>query len=564
MCIRRHLDKESTCPACRVATSTAQMRRNVVLDEIANSFKDCRSQLLNTLVECIEMKGMRALSQSQSQSQCAESMEVDDAAPNYKRRRTSARVTRSSPKTRGTGSQDPNDMSMDLSLQDDNDKDSDFVDLPQVSAFTHKGKGAARTSGSYPTPPQRPALRSRTLRSSEAMVVPESPPPQHQQPQSSSAPQGIVSSTSTDLPIRTSTISQSNSIDTSISSPTQIALPEPTKPPTLVECPVCQYAVPEAYANIHLDKFCLQGKMDPNYTIPFRLIITQTPAVMALYERQGTSKRDVISAVPLSTNMTDTPSATTATTVGPAASVTRSTSIHTHTNVNGSSNFQVFEPRAGSPTHNRTIQVLPSKSASKPVMTYPEPKRIPKLTYSVLNDKQLRKKLQELGIPSHGDKELMRKRHAEYVTIYNANCDATRPQSPAQLMKALEVWERAYEQDLIAREEQKKVLDHQRLQQQEFAQQAANSATLPSSLPNSQNATSTASSSSTGFVPNQANSNELAVSIASASAFAHAAKYADEYADLIADVKKRMQADKDKALADKKDQDPHKRQNENS
>lgn len=42
-CIRRHLDKESTCPACRVSTSTSQMRRNVTLDEIANSFKDCRS-----------------------------------------------------------------------------------------------------------------------------------------------------------------------------------------------------------------------------------------------------------------------------------------------------------------------------------------------------------------------------------------------------------------------------------------------------------------------------------------------------------------------------------------
>lgn len=41
-CIRRHLDKESSCPACRVATSTSQMRRNVALDEIANNFGDCR------------------------------------------------------------------------------------------------------------------------------------------------------------------------------------------------------------------------------------------------------------------------------------------------------------------------------------------------------------------------------------------------------------------------------------------------------------------------------------------------------------------------------------------
>lgn len=41
-CIRRHLDKESSCPACRVATSTSQMRRNIALDQIANNFGDCR------------------------------------------------------------------------------------------------------------------------------------------------------------------------------------------------------------------------------------------------------------------------------------------------------------------------------------------------------------------------------------------------------------------------------------------------------------------------------------------------------------------------------------------
>ncbi|KAF9216459.1 E3 ubiquitin-protein ligase rad18 [Podila verticillata] len=43
-CIRRHLDKESTCPACRVSTSTSQLRRNVSLEEIANNFGDVRNE----------------------------------------------------------------------------------------------------------------------------------------------------------------------------------------------------------------------------------------------------------------------------------------------------------------------------------------------------------------------------------------------------------------------------------------------------------------------------------------------------------------------------------------
>ncbi|KAG0261700.1 E3 ubiquitin-protein ligase rad18 [Actinomortierella ambigua] len=37
-CLRRHLDKESACPACRESANTAQIRRNVALEEVANCF----------------------------------------------------------------------------------------------------------------------------------------------------------------------------------------------------------------------------------------------------------------------------------------------------------------------------------------------------------------------------------------------------------------------------------------------------------------------------------------------------------------------------------------------
>ncbi|KAF9938233.1 E3 ubiquitin-protein ligase rad18 [Mortierella alpina] len=205
----------------------------------------------------------------------------------------------------------------------------------------------------------------------------------------------------------------------------------------------------------------------------------------------------------------------------------------------------------------------------------PEPKRIPKLTYSVLNEKQLRKKLQELGLPSHGDKQQMMKRHAEYVTIFNANCDATRPRPVSELMKAMDAWERAYELDLTAKEEAKQA--QRRVQDQELwrrkqemaqkAKEAAISATLPSSaMPSTENSlipsttppTSQPSSQSgpSSFVPVQANNNDVAVAVASATAFAHAAKYADEYAELIAEVRRRLEEDKAKAAAEESKKSP--------
>lgn len=55
----------------------------------------------------------------------------------------------------------------------------------------------------------------------------------------------------------------------------------------------------------------------------------------------------------------------------------------------------------------------------------------------------LRKKLQEIGIPNWGSKDLMKRRHIEWLNIYNSNCDADesvrRPKR--QLVKELEEWE---------------------------------------------------------------------------------------------------------------------------
>ncbi|KEF53557.1 uncharacterized protein A1O9_10532 [Exophiala aquamarina CBS 119918] len=69
--------------------------------------------------------------------------------------------------------------------------------------------------------------------------------------------------------------------------------------------------------------------------------------------------------------------------------------------------------------------------------------RLPFINYSLLNDNALRKKLRDLGIPNSGSKELMRRRHTEWVNLWNANCDSTNPVSKRRLLQDLRVWEDA-------------------------------------------------------------------------------------------------------------------------
>ena len=68
--------------------------------------------------------------------------------------------------------------------------------------------------------------------------------------------------------------------------------------------------------------------------------------------------------------------------------------------------------------------------------------RLPALNYSMIKEPALRKKLTELGISSIGPRALLERRHKEWCTIWNANCDAVKPKSRGQLLRDLEVWER--------------------------------------------------------------------------------------------------------------------------
>ncbi|KAK5998123.1 Postreplication repair E3 ubiquitin-protein ligase rad18 [Cladobotryum mycophilum] len=68
--------------------------------------------------------------------------------------------------------------------------------------------------------------------------------------------------------------------------------------------------------------------------------------------------------------------------------------------------------------------------------------RLPHLNYSMLKDGAFRKRLGEMGISNHGPRSILEKRHKEWLTIWNANCDAAVPKTRAQLFHDLDVWER--------------------------------------------------------------------------------------------------------------------------
>jgi E3 ubiquitin-protein ligase RAD18 len=75
--------------------------------------------------------------------------------------------------------------------------------------------------------------------------------------------------------------------------------------------------------------------------------------------------------------------------------------------------------------------------------TTPLPDRLAGLNYSLLNDKALRKKLTELGIPATGSKALLSRRHTEWVDLWNANVDADAPRTKRELLDELRKWDRS-------------------------------------------------------------------------------------------------------------------------
>ncbi|KAK1598143.1 DNA repair protein rad18 [Colletotrichum navitas] len=84
----------------------------------------------------------------------------------------------------------------------------------------------------------------------------------------------------------------------------------------------------------------------------------------------------------------------------------------------------------------------PNTSAHGGHRLTPAPERLPALAYSMLKDAALRKKMSDLGLSTTGTRLQLEKRHKEWVTLWNANCDSARPKRRAELLHDLDVWER--------------------------------------------------------------------------------------------------------------------------
>ncbi|KAJ5952761.1 Zinc finger RING-type [Penicillium vulpinum] len=94
------------------------------------------------------------------------------------------------------------------------------------------------------------------------------------------------------------------------------------------------------------------------------------------------------------------------------------------------------------PTKPASFGSLKGPSQRGPALPNKQPERLPAINYSILKDNSLRKKLRDLGIPDWGQKQLLQRRHTEWMNLWNANCDSKYPKSKRILLQELEVWER--------------------------------------------------------------------------------------------------------------------------
>ncbi|KAF2855791.1 DNA repair protein rad18 [Plenodomus tracheiphilus IPT5] len=97
----------------------------------------------------------------------------------------------------------------------------------------------------------------------------------------------------------------------------------------------------------------------------------------------------------------------------------------------------------GRSTRSKNKTVFPTALTRRKKESSPPPARLSQLNYAMLKETALRKKLQEIGIPTWGDKVLLKRRHIEWLNIYNSNCDADGSvrKSKRQLLKELDEWE---------------------------------------------------------------------------------------------------------------------------
>ncbi|KAL2312252.1 Postreplication repair E3 ubiquitin-protein ligase rad18 [Schizosaccharomyces pombe] len=129
--------------------------------------------------------------------------------------------------------------------------------------------------------------------------------------------------------------------------------------------------------------------------------------------------------------------------------------------------------------------------------------RLPKLTYALLSESKIRSKLSEMGLPTDGHKQLLQRRHAKWVTLYNSNLDQKQPVSKRNLIRQLIDWERVQSKSIGVEKEKLGGGDWEKAYAEDFADlinRAKQSTTNKNdSLRNTAVESSTEPSTSNGF-----------------------------------------------------------------
>lgn len=96
---------------------------------------------------------------------------------------------------------------------------------------------------------------------------------------------------------------------------------------------------------------------------------------------------------------------------------------------------QAQRAKSRTPVHSFGSRSTPSEQTKIP-------DRISELNHSLLNDAKLRQKLKVAGVPDWGPRQLLIKRHTEWVNLWNANCDSGGRKTQRELLRDLDAWER--------------------------------------------------------------------------------------------------------------------------
>lgn len=161
----------------------------------------------------------------------------------------------------------------------------------------------------------------------------------------------------------------------------------------MVACPICDQHVREKRINLHIDKGCPREQSPPT---PKRLKYTNS-----FFGSKGHQSRYNIPEISL---------------------------VHIYICFAGT-NFLIF---------SGSLVAVPSSELSVPPL-----RPLPKIAFGLMKEPALRNKLHELGLPSHGTKKNLQDRYNEWLTLWNANVDSSRPRSKRELLMELHSWEAA-------------------------------------------------------------------------------------------------------------------------